>query len=98
MSLLDQLAGQAGGLDLGAIPGRFGLNEEQVRTAAALLLPKIADPAVNNEAATHEVAQETGIPHGTLAQLIPALLNHAQAKGAQGGLLGSLLNGLGSRL
>ena len=95
MSLLDQLAGQAGSLDLGGIARRFGLNEEQVRTAAALLLPKIADPAVDNQAATHEVAQQTGIPHGTLAQLVPALLNHAQSQGAQGGVLGSLLRGLG---
>ena len=94
MNLLDQLAQQAGGLDLGTLAGRFGLDEQQVRSAAGLLLPKIADPAVDNTAATHEVAQQTGIPHGVLAQLVPALLQHAEAKGAQGGLLGSLLGGL----
>src|SRR6185369_9650473 len=94
MSLLDQLAGQAGGLDLGGIAGRFGLNEEQVRSAASLLLPKIADPGQDNVVATHEVAQQTGIPHGVLAQLVPALLNIAQAKGVQVGVLGSLLSGL----
>jgi len=95
MSLFDQLAGQAGGLDLGGIAGRFGLSEEQVRSAAALLLPKIADPAVDPTEATHEVARQTGIAHGTLAQLVPALISHAQANGAEGGVLGSLLRGLG---
>jgi len=60
MSLFDQLAGQAGGLDLGGIAGRFGLSEEQVRSAAALLLPKIADPAIDKTEATHDVAQQTG--------------------------------------
>ena len=95
MSLFDQLAGQAGGLDLGGIAGRFGLSEEQVRSAAALLLPKIADPAIDNTEATHDVAQQTGIGHDTLSQLVPALISHAQANGAGGGVLGSLLRGLG---
>ena len=95
MSLFDQLAGQAGALDLGGIAGRFGLSEEQVRSAAALLLPKIADPATDNTEATHDVAQQTGIAHDTLAQLVPALISQAQANGAEGGVLGSLLGGLG---
>jgi hypothetical protein len=96
MSMFDQLRSQASGLDLSAIGAQVGLTPQQVETGAAALLPKIADPAVDNREATAKVAEDTGIPHSKLAALIPVLLQHASASGATGGVIGTLLSSLGA--
>ena len=95
MSLFDQLKQEAGGLDLAAIGARVGLSPDQVQQAASLLLPKVADPNTDNDAATHEVAQQTGIPHSKLQELLGVIMQHAQAGGAAGGVMGSLMQSLG---
>ncbi|HXD02138.1 MAG TPA: hypothetical protein VN627_02410 [Novosphingobium sp.] len=94
MSLFDQLAGQAGGLNLGGIAGRFGLSEEQVRSAAALLLPRSPTrPSTTPRQATTWRSRRALPWHPGAAG--PALISQAQANGAEGGVLGSLLRGLG---
>ena len=94
MSLFDQLKEEAGGLDLSAIGARVGLSSDQVQQAASLLLPKIADPSTDNEAAAQQVSQETGIPHAKLQKLLSVIMEHAQAGGANGGATGSLVQSL----
>ena len=89
MGIFEQLEQQAGGLDLGAIGQRVGLSPDQVRQAASKLLPQLADPAVNNDEATANVAAQTGIPHQSLMSLIPELL--AQARSGSGGQGGGAL-------
>lgn len=95
MGMFDQLMQQAQGLDLGAVAERVGLSEEQVAGAARALLPQIADPQVNNAEAAASVAADTGISQSKLAEMVPALLEQARARGASGGALGSVLAGLG---
>jgi hypothetical protein len=95
MSIFDQLMAQAPNLDLAALGARVGLTPEQVAAASRDLLPQIADPAVDNQAATAEVAAGHGIAHSQLQELLPALLQQAQSAGASGGALQSVLSGLG---
>jgi len=97
MSMLEELMAQAGGLDLAAIGAKVGLSPEQVQSAAGALLPKIADPAVDNDAATAEVAASHGFDISQLQSLVPALVAAASSggQGGQGGVLGSLISGLG---
>jgi len=95
MSLFDQLMHQAQGLDLGAVAQRVGLTPDQIATAGRALLPQIADPDVDNHQATADVAAQTGISHGQLSAMIPAILEQAKQLGAAGGPFASVLNGLG---
>jgi len=98
MSMLDELIAQTGGnLDLGAIGAKFGLTPDQVHAAAGQLLPQIADPNVDNGEATAQVAANTGIDVSALSGLVPALVAAASGGnvGNQGGILGSLVAGLG---
>ena len=90
MSMLDSLRDQLGGLDLAAIGRQVGLTPEQVHAGAGALLPQIADPNTDNGQAVAQVAGQTGIPHQSLAALIPALLALAQA--APGAAGSSALN------
>lgn len=100
MGMLEDLMAQSGGLDLAAIGAKVGLTPEQVQAAASQLLPKIADPNVDNEAATDEVAASTGIPATVLASLVPAIVNAASSSptSGQGGVLGSILAGIGGNV
>jgi hypothetical protein len=95
MSLFDQLIAQVPNLDLAALGARVGLTQEQVAAVSRDLLPQIADPAVDNHAATASVAAGHGIAHSQLQELLPALLHQASQSGASGGALQSVLNGLG---
>jgi len=95
MSLFDQLLQQAQGLDLGAVAQRVGLTPDQVAAAGRALLPKIADPNVDNHQATADVAAQTGIDHSQLSAMVPAILEQARQLGASGGPFSSILNGLG---
>ena len=95
MSLFDQLLQQAQGLDLGAVAQRVGLTPDQVAAAGRALLPKIADPSVDNHQATADVAAQTGIDHSQLSAMVPAILEQARQLGASGGPFSSILNGLG---
>ena len=95
MSIFDQLMQQVPNLDLAALGARVGLTQEQVAAASRDLLPQIADPAVDNQAATAQVAADHGIGHNQLQDLLPALLQQAQGAGASGGALQSVLSGLG---
>lgn len=98
MSMLEDLMAQAGGLDLAAIGAKVGLTPEQVQSAAGALLPKIADPAVDNASATAEVAAAQGFDLSQLQSLVPALVAAASSGGGgQGGVLGSLISGLGGQ-
>jgi hypothetical protein len=94
MSIFDKLMEESGGLDLAAIAAKVGLTPQEVQTGASQLLPKIADPQADNNQATAQVAQDTGIPHSKLQALIPALVAAAQKSGAGGGALGSILSGM----
>lgn len=97
MGMLEELAAEAGGLDLSAIGAKIGLTPEQVQAAAGQLLPQIANPGVDNQEATNAVAQNMGLDADKLASLVPALIAAAGARGAeQNGVIGSLLNGLGA--
>ena len=95
MSLFDQLLHQAQGLDLGAVAQRVGLTPDQVTAAGRALLPQIANPNVDNQQATAEVAAQTGIDHSQLSAMVPAILEQARQLGASGGPFSSILNGLG---
>jgi hypothetical protein len=95
MSLFDQLLHQAQGLDLGAVAQRVGLTPDQVAAAGRALLPKIADPNVDNHQATAEVAAQTGIDHSQLSAMVPAILEQARHLGASGGPFASVVAGLG---
>ena len=72
-------------------------NPEQVQAAASELLPKIADPNVDNTAAAEEVAASTGISTSVLSSLLPAILGAASGTQTppRGGVLSSILAGLG---
>ena len=96
MSIFDTLRQQVAGLDLEAIGRQVGLSPEQVETGAGALLPHVADPNVDNAQATQQVAAQTGIPHGALAALIPAIMAHARGLpgAADSGALGQLLAGI----
>jgi len=96
MSMFDDLIAQAGGLDLEAIGARVGLTPQQVRSGAEALLPGIANPAVDNAAATEQAAAQTGLSIDSLRALIPAIVGAVGGQGgAQGGVLGDLISGLG---
>ena len=95
MSLFDQLQQEAGGLDLSAIGAQVGLSPDQVQEAGSKLLPKVADPDTDNDEATRQVADETGIPHSKLQDLLGVIMQHAQAGGASGGAMGTLMQSLG---
>ena len=95
MSIFDQLMAQVPNLDLAAIGARVGLTPEQVAAASRDLLPQIADPAVDNQAATAQVAAGHGVDQSQLTALIPNLIQQAGAAGASGGALQSVLAGLG---
>jgi len=84
MGILDGITG--GGFDLGAIAGRLGLTEEQVRHALAALAQ-----AAQEHGDTLAAAQaRTGLPLDKLQALLAAV-------GGEGGLAaaGSLLGGAG---
>ena len=95
MSLFDNLLQQAKGLDLGAVAQRVGITPEQVAAASRALLPQIADPNVDNQQATADVAAQTGIGQAQLSAMVPALLEQAKKLGASGGPFESVLAGLG---
>lgn len=95
MSLFDQLLQQAQGLDLGAVAQRVGITPDQVAAAGRALLPQIANPDVDNHQATADVAAQTGIDHGQLSAMVPAILEQAKSLGAAGGPFASILAGLG---
>ena len=99
MGMLDQVITQAGGnIDLAAIGANVGLSPEQVTQATGQLLPQIADPNVDNTQATNDVAASTGISASALSALVPALVAAASSGGAagqSGGVLGSIMSGLG---
>lgn len=97
MGMLEDLMAQSGGLDLAAIGAKVGLTPEQVQAAASQLLPKIADPNVDNQVATDEVAASTGISSSVLASLVPSIVNAASSSqtSGEGGVLGSILSGIG---
>lgn len=94
MSVFDQLINQASGLDLAAIGQRVGLSREQVEAGARALLPQIADPQVDNRAATETVAASTGIAPGQLEAMVTNLVQQATTSGASGGALEFVLTGL----
>ena len=95
MSLFDQLMEQAKGIDLGDVARRVGLTPDQVASAARALLPQIANPAVDNQQATADVAAQTGIDTSQLSAMLPALLEQARGLGASGGPFANILSGLG---
>jgi len=86
MGMLDGILGGAGGLDLGSLAGRVGLNEEQVRHGLAALVA-----ASREHGDTIAAAQaKTGLPLDKLQALLAAV-------GGEGGLgaAGALLGGMG---
>ncbi len=95
MNLFDQLLNQAQGVDLEALGARVGLTPDQVAAGARQLLPQIADPNVDNQAATATVAASTGIQTGQLEALVTSLVQQASSGGAAGGALQSIVAGLG---
>ena len=95
MNLFDQLMNQAQGLDLNALGARVGLTPDQVAQGARALLPQIADPNVDNQAATEAAAATTGIGAGQLQDLVTNLVQQAGQSGAAGGALQSIVAGLG---
>ena len=95
MSLFDELVQQARGIDLAAVAQQVGLTPDQVTAGARALLPQIADPNVDNQQATADVAAQTGIGTTQLSAMLPALLEQARTLGASGGPFASVLAGLG---
>ncbi|CAM3269269.1 hypothetical protein SPAN111604_14060 [Sphingomonas antarctica] len=107
MSFLNEILGQASQLDYGALGAKVGLSPEQVRAATDALLPKVADPNIDNADAAQAAAVEAGIPMSKLQELLPVLANHLP--GSAGAMLtaalgsntaegGSLLGKLSSML
>jgi hypothetical protein len=87
MGLMDSLGGAAGGFDLGAIAGKVGLSEEQVKHGLAALVQ-----ASREHGETIRLAQQkTGLPLDKLQGLLAAI-------GGEGGLsaAGALLGGGGA--
>lgn len=95
MSIFDQLMQQAQGIDLAAVAQRVGLTPDQVAAGARALMPQIADPAVDNNQATADVAAQTGIGQAQLSAMLPAILEQARNLGAEGGPFANVLAGLG---
>lgn len=75
MSILDGILGGGGNLDLGALAGKVGLNEDELRQGGAALLSKLAQGHDPQSAATAASA-ETGVDAGALTALLPALAEH----------------------
>lgn len=92
MSFLNEILGQASGLDYGALGAKVGLSPEQVQAATHAILPKIADPNIDNADAAQSAAAEAGIPMSKLQELMPMLASHLP------GSAGSMLtDALGSK-
>lgn len=94
MSIFDAIMSHGEGLDLDAIGSRIGLSAEDVKAGAGQLLPKIADPNIDNSAAVTDVAAATGIQESKLEALIPLLLQEAKQAGVPGTILNNVLAGV----
>jgi hypothetical protein len=91
-NVLDGMMG-GGGLDLGAIAGRVGLSEEQVRQGIAALTRAMAEHGDTVQLA----AQKTGLPVDKLQGLLAAVGGEG-GLGAAGALLGGGAGGIGGAL
>ena len=75
MGMLDELLVQAGGqIDIAGLAGKAGLDPAMVHGALGQLLPKIADPGVDNAQAVADMAGKTGLDAGALGGLLPQLV------------------------
>ncbi len=98
MPTLNDLLGQGGNLDIGALGAQAGLSPDQVRQGIDAILARIGG-GESGDAATAGAAAETGLSLESLQALLPALSAQlgeggldglmAQLTG-QGGLLSSL--------
>lgn len=98
MGMLDDLMGQGGNIDLGALGAQVGLSPDQVRQGMESMLGRITGGQGHEEAAAGAAA-ETGLSFESLQALLPALsaqLGHVDLNGlmAQLGGAGGLLSGL----
>jgi hypothetical protein len=102
MDMLEQLMKQAGGsVDLPGLAAKAGVEPGLAQMALSALLPKMADPEVNNAAAVDDVASSTGVSGSALAMLLPLVLQAVQGAGggdsaSKDGVMGQLLAGMNS--
>ncbi|MGE3395282.1 MAG: hypothetical protein AB7H79_00090 [Sphingomonas sp.] len=98
MGLLDNLIGQSGNIDLGALGQQVGLDPDQVRQGMESMLGRITGGQNGDEAAAGAAA-DTGLSLESLQALLPALsaqLGEGGVEGlmtrltGEGGLLSSL--------
>lgn len=83
MPTLDDLLGQAGNLDLGALGAQAGLAPDQLRQGLDAILARLGG-GEGGDAAAAGAAAETGLSFESLQALLPAL----QAQLGEGGLEG----------
>lgn len=95
MGLLDNLLGQGGNIDLGALGQQVGLDPNQVRQGAEAMLGRLTGGQTGDEAAAGAAA-ETGLSFESLQALLPAL----SAQLGEGGIEGLMarLTGEGGML
>lgn len=95
MPTLNDLLGQAGHIDLGALGAQAGLNPDQLRQGMDAILARIGG-GESGDAAAAGAAAETGLSLESLQALLPAL----QAQLGEGGLEGLMgqLTGQGGLL
>jgi len=88
MPTLNDLLGQSGNIDLGALGAQAGLNPDQVRQGIDAILARIGG-GESGDAATAGAAAETGLSLESLQALLPAL-SAQLGEGGLGGLMGQL--------
>lgn len=98
MGLLDNLIGQGGNIDLGALGQQVGLNPDQVRQGMEAMLGRITGGETQDQAAAGAAA-ETGLSLQSLQGLLPALSAQLGGDGVEGLMTrltgeGGLLSGL----
>lgn len=95
MPTLNDLLGQSGNIDVGALGAQAGLNPDQVQQGINAILARLGG-GESGDAATAGAAAETGLSLDSLQALLPAL----QAQLGEGGLDGLMaqLTGQGGLL
>ena len=83
MGLLDNLLGQNGNIDLGALGQQVGLDPDQVRSGMEAMLSRIGGGQTGEQAA-EGAAAETGLSLESLQALLPALSAHLGEGGVEG--------------
>ena len=73
MSMFDTLLAQAGNIDINALAARVGLNGDQLRQGANVMLARVTGHGEAPAQAAEGAAAETGIPLGNLQAFAPML-------------------------